>query len=551
MVSKCLVAAVELNIPDILRNGAMSFSVLAKESKCQPHRLRQVLRALHNNGIFSYDESTDRYSNNRTSILLLSDHWTQWRNWVDLYGNEFYDIARGIPRSLREDTPRMAAQVNYDTDTDMFTYFTEQGWLPRLHKTLSGGAAAQAPGILEDYPWNEVADELVLDIGGGGGGLVALLLREHKNMKAGILDMKHVIDHATKNFHDPDGEYADVGARVSTRDLIVGDFLVEIPPYRVYTMKWCLHDWDDSKALKIMTNIRKAIIRGPNSRLIVLESLLTEGRAGRLSRYADLTMMVSAKGQERSEAQWSDLAKQTGWEIKNIHHLRNAWPCAIELIPVWEDGLNMVKDAGSTKDKEAGISKSHNTNSTQMIHGNQTTNGIATSGHDSNCLKPNTYSTNRSLVEPLKVSAIMSFLEPWDGSKGEPYYRSAPDEGFQSTNFQWVERQVTVTDARQNKHHFSLDKNGFCFEDDNDCLTPDLIEALRTGVKEVVQELYYPKVEKLVKKITKASRVIIFDHTVRKRDPSMKKEDNPNGKEQPATVVSLNEPLSHLKFWLT
>jgi hypothetical protein len=535
--SKCLVAAVELNIPDILRSGPKCLEDLAKESKAQPQRLRQVLRALHNNGIFTYDAATDSYSNNSTSLLLLSDHWTQWRNWVDLYGNEFYDIARGIPASCREGVTRMAAQVNYDTDTDMFTYFTEQGWLPRLHKTLSGGAAAQAPGILEDYPWEEVADKLLLDVGGGGGGLVALLLRKHTNMRAGILDQAKVIDHATKNFHGPDGEYADVGDRVSKDDLIVGDFLVEIPRYEVYTMKWCLHDWDDSKALKVMANIRRAIIRGPASRLIILESLLTEGRAGRLSRYADLTMMISAKGQERNETQWKSLAKQTGWEIKKIYPLRNAWPCAIELLPVWEDTDDFVNGSTSTETEETAACPTQTVNGTHSIYEKLVTNDVV---HGKEREESTLKHTNGDLFGAVQVPTAMSFLEPWDGSKGEPYYRSAPDEGFKSTNFKWVEHKVTVTNARENKDDFSLDKNGFCYEEDSDGLTPELIEALRIGVKTVVEELYYPKVKDLIQKITNASRIIIFDHTVRKRDPTMKKEDNPNGKEQPATVVSLS-----------
>jgi hypothetical protein len=106
-----------------------------------------------------------------------------------------------------------------------------------------------------------------------------------------------------KTFHFDDGEFADVGDRVDMSDLIVGDFMVEIPAWEVYTMKWCLHDWDDSKALKVMGNFRKAITRGPKSRLIILESILTEGRMGRLSRYGDLIMAMSANGQERTEAQ--------------------------------------------------------------------------------------------------------------------------------------------------------------------------------------------------------------------------------------------------------
>ena len=105
---------------------------------------------------------------------------------MDLYGNEFYDIARGVPASIREDAVRWGAQVNFDTDDNMFSYFQKQGWLPRLHRTLGGGAIAQAPGILQDYPWEEVADQTVMDVGGGGGAFVASLLRQHPSMHGGI-----------------------------------------------------------------------------------------------------------------------------------------------------------------------------------------------------------------------------------------------------------------------------------------------------------------------------------------------------------------------------
>lgn len=61
-------------------------------------------------------------------------------------------------------------------------------------------------------------------------------------------------------------------------------------------MKWCLHDWVDTKALKILKDIRNSIIKGLTSRLVIFESLLTDGRMGRLSRYGDVTMMVSVNG---------------------------------------------------------------------------------------------------------------------------------------------------------------------------------------------------------------------------------------------------------------
>jgi hypothetical protein len=441
-----LVAAVELKIPDILNTSPKTLPELANTSNAHHHRLRQVMRVLHNNGIFHYDASSDTYGNNSTSEMLRSNHWTQWHNWVDLYGNEFYDMSRGIPASCRKDVSRMAGQVNFDTDTDMFTYFTQQRWLPRLHKTLSSGAIAQAPGIVEDYPWVEIAEESFLDVGGGGGGLVALLLRKHSHMRAGILDTSKVIEHATKNFHSEDGEFVDVGDRVEKSNLIVGDFLVEVPAWEVYTMKWCLHDWDDSKALKVMGNIRQAITRGPKSRLIILESILAEGRMGRLSRYGDLIMAISANGQERTEAQWRSLAKQSGWEVKVIYHLRNAWPSAIELIPVWDQETSLTN--GTHHESDATV-EAVKMNGTKTFDVNETkVNGVAkTNGatvHNINGMEAEANGnrgTSNQLSDDLTttVTSTMSFLEPWDSSKGEPYYRSMPDPGFDSTNFAWKE----------------------------------------------------------------------------------------------------------------
>ncbi|MCJ1401067.1 hypothetical protein MMC11_004279 [Xylographa trunciseda] len=353
--TKCLVTAVELGVPDALRTGSMTISDLANACDARPDRLRQIMRTLYNNGIFSYDKTTCTYSNNSTSTMLLSDHWTQWRNFVDFYGNEFYDMTAGLPAACHKNAKRTPAQIHFDTNENMFTYFMQKGWLPRMHKTLSGGAIAQAPGILEDYPWEEIADHTFLDIGGGGGGLVALVLRKYEEMHAGIFDLPRVVEHAAVNFHTSEGPYADVGNRVSKDDLISGDFLVEVPSFEVYTMKWCLHDWDDSDTLKIMKNIRKAIVKGPKSRLIIMECLLTDGRMGRLSRLADINMMVAASGQERDEVTWRSLAEQSGWTINHIYHLRNSWPCAIELVPKWDWANGVSEDTWTATESKSGV----------------------------------------------------------------------------------------------------------------------------------------------------------------------------------------------------
>lgn len=310
----------------------MNIQDLAKASSARADRLGQILVPLRNNGIFSYNPKTGEYANTHVSTLLRSDHWTQWHNWVDLYGNQFYDIARGIPKSVRHDATRWAAQINYDTDANMFEYFNAQGWMPQLHRTLGGGATAMAPGIVHDYPWSDVQDKTVLDIGGGGGSFVATLLRNFPTMRGSIYDLPHVIAHSSELF-SKGGTFEDLADRVPQANLIGGDFLKWVPPTEVYVMKWCLHDWKDEPAVTILRNIRKAIVPGPVSRLVVFESILSDGRMGRLSRYGDINMMMTADGQERTEAQWRKLVEEAGWKVDRIYPLRNAWVQAIDLRP--------------------------------------------------------------------------------------------------------------------------------------------------------------------------------------------------------------------------
>lgn len=330
--TKCLWTAVTLGIPDFLSNGSKGLDELAELAGAKPERLRQVLRVLYNQGIFAFDAENGLYRNSPASSLLRKDHWTQWCTWTDLYGNEFYDMARGIPESVKRDCERTAAQVNYGTEKSMFEYFRDQGELERLIGTIGAGAVAQAPGMVEDYDWGEIAasGERLLDIGGGSGAFMASLLRRHGDMKGAVLDQESVITKFTPLFRESGGQFFDVGGRC---DLIVGDFFDQIPPFRYYTMKWCLHDWTDEQVIRILRNVRDAIIEGPGSRLVIIEAVLTEGRRGAVARYGDITMMVASGGRERDCDEWKSVAEASGWSLASVTPFRNAWPSAIELRP--------------------------------------------------------------------------------------------------------------------------------------------------------------------------------------------------------------------------
>ena len=295
-------------------------------------RLGQVLDTLVNFGIFSYDQTTGRYANNRASALVNHSHWTQWHRWSDLYGTDIFDVSRALPDAVKAGETRSAVQIAHNTDLSMFEYFSTQGRISKFHGTLGAGAIAQAPGLSVDYPWHEVADQTVVDIGAGSGEFLAGVMRAHPRMKGVYFDLPHAVDMVRPHFEPGTGKFADIVDRMV--GLLAGNFLERVPPSAVYTMKWCLHDWLDEHVVRILQTIRDCLVVAPGSRLIVLESVKKPGRSSRIPNYGDLVMLITANGKERSEKDWASLAEQGGWQLHRIYPVRRAWLSAIDLRPM-------------------------------------------------------------------------------------------------------------------------------------------------------------------------------------------------------------------------
>jgi len=72
-------------------------------------------------------------------------------------------------------------------------------------------------------------------------------------------------------------------------------------------------------------------------------------------------------------------------------------------------------------------------------------------------------------------------------------------------------RQVTIRNGRPLAHEFDLEVTGFEFVD-HETQVGDFFDA------EELKRVYYPEIEALVKKVSGASRVVVFDHTLRSGD---------------------------------
>jgi hypothetical protein len=112
----------------------------------------------------------------------------------------------------------------------------------------------------------------------------------------------------------------------------------------------------------------------------------------------------------------------------------------------------------------------------------------------------------------------------------KPYtYTYDPPEGVARTNIVGEPHTVPVFDMRPVADGLSLDVQGFA-------LVPAPTAVADFYDEAELQATYYPEAEDLVKAATGASRVVVFDHTIRRRTQGVE-DRTPGNPRQPVTRV--------------
>ena len=106
-------------------------------------------------------------------------------------------------------------------------------------------------------------------------------------------------------------------------------------------------------------------------------------------------------------------------------------------------------------------------------------------------------------------------------------YVSTPPPGIPQTTRQDDPHTVTIHNARPIVKQFSLDTQGFV-------LTHHESKVVNFYDETEVREVYYPEVERLLKEVTGAVKVVIFDHVVRNAAQARPGENNVR---EPAKIV--------------
>jgi hypothetical protein len=113
------------------------------------------------------------------------------------------------------------------------------------------------------------------------------------------------------------------------------------------------------------------------------------------------------------------------------------------------------------------------------------------------------------------IEAPLNYLVP---SAEKPFvYTQEPPPGMPKRRGEFEKRIVAIRDGRPFTGEFSLDRQGFALQ-----RRPTAVRDFYDAAE--VERVYYPEIERLVREVTGASKVVIFDHTVRNTAPEVQVE---------------------------
>lgn len=302
--SRMLYAAAALGIADRLRDGPRTAAELARETNTHAQSLDRLLRTLVAYGVFS-DAGEGRYALNDLAETLCEDAPMSLRKVVLHFGSDACVRTWGeILYSVRTGAPAF----EHANGRGLFDYLAERPEEAMLfNHVMSMGTSLSTQEILDNCDFPESAH--IVDIGGGNGSLLAAILRSRPQARGTLLECAAGIRSAREN-----DEIAALGERVR---LLEGDFFKAVPPDAdIYLLKHVLHDWNDERALAILTNCRSAM--RPGSRLFIVEVVYERSDPTQRGKLLDLSMLLMTGGRERNEREYRELCARAGLAITRV-----------------------------------------------------------------------------------------------------------------------------------------------------------------------------------------------------------------------------------------
>jgi O-methyltransferase domain len=295
-----------LGIADQLKDGPRSVEEIAAATGCDAGALRRLLRMLTPSGIFA-ERRDGRFAMTRLARPLCAGEPDSVRDWAVFMGAAWHwPMWNDVAESVR--TGRTAIELK--TGTGFFEWVgADLEHAGVFDSAMTCMSTITDPAIVAASDLTGVGT--LVDVAGGQGALLAALLVANPTMRGILFDQPAVIERAGAG-----GPLQRAGV-MSRCELVAGSFFESVPGGAdAYLMKWIIHDWEESKAQRILGVCRDAM--RPGRRLLLVESVIVPGNAPDPGRIIDVAMLVLTGGRERTREDFARLLARCGFSLRQV-----------------------------------------------------------------------------------------------------------------------------------------------------------------------------------------------------------------------------------------
>jgi orsellinic acid C2-O-methyltransferase len=319
-ISRAIGVAVELRIPEFLARHPHTAAQLAADTNAHQPSLERLLHTLVAAEVLAKDAS-GRFSLTPLGEELNADRLGPAARFLD--GENDFKSWTYLEHSIR--TGERAFDHAFGMrNWDYYARNPAQGAI--FDAAMRSLTTPTSRAVATVYDFSGAAK--VADIGGGDGTMLVSILERNPHLRGVLFDRPGVIERARSRV-----EEAGLADRV---ELIGGSFFEAVPAGAdVYLMKSIIHDWEDGDAIAIMTKCRAAAGSGGAALLVVERHLSDEiGPDDLNTMNSDLNMLVNPGGRERTDSEYAELFRRSGYRLERTLPLAVLNHQILEAVPV-------------------------------------------------------------------------------------------------------------------------------------------------------------------------------------------------------------------------
>ena len=302
-VSQAIYVVAKLGIADLLKEGSKSGEELAKATRTDAQSLSRVMRALTSVGVF-IEIDGGRFGLTPLAGLLQTGVPDSMCAWAIMLGEESYRAWGELLYSVKTGEPAF----DHVYKMRRFEYLGQHPEAADVFNTAMMALFGRVhSAVVKAYPFSGFTK--VVDVGGGNGFLLTLILRANPHVTGVLFETPAVVQDAKKNI-----EAAGLAARCET---VAGDFLESIREGGdAYLLAHVIQSFDDDRSITLLRNCRRAMEK--DGKLLLVEPVISPGNAPSFAKLLDLHMLVVTGGRQRTEAEYRTLFGSAGLRLTNV-----------------------------------------------------------------------------------------------------------------------------------------------------------------------------------------------------------------------------------------